>query len=222
MKEKITARVGRIVSASINAMVDAVENVAPEMVMEEAVREVEGVVEEVRAELGKVLAGKHLAGKRLAEEKARHSDLAEKAALAVEQGREDLAEAAISRQLDIEAQLPILEKSIREAEEKERELEGYIVALQAKRREMKEELQRFAKTQPAGGTTPGTPGKGPDYSGKVAKAESAFERVMEKNTGVPGPAGKATDAAKLAELEELARQNRIKERLAALKASDKA
>ena len=49
---------------------------------------------------------------------------------------------------------------------------------------------------------------------RVDKAQAAFERVM----GVPASAATNTDEAKLAELEALARQNRIKERLESLKA----
>ena len=44
---------------------------------------------------------------------------------------------------------------------------------------------------------------------------------MEKNTGLPSTPGSTETAAKLAELEELSRKNRIKERLAAIKASEK-
>lgn len=223
MKENITARVGRIVSASVNALVDAVENVAPEMVMEEAIRDVDGVIDEVRAELGKVIANKHLAEQRLSEGKARHADLTEKARLAVTEGRDDLAEAAIAQQMDIEAQLPVLEKASVEANAKEKELEGYINALQAKRREMREEMRRFAESRketvasaPAGTVS----GSGPDFAGKVAKAGSTFDRLMEKNTGLPGAPSTPGTAAKLAELEDLARQNRIRERLAALKSTD--
>nr|WP_320048605.1 hypothetical protein [uncultured Desulfuromonas sp.] len=61
MKESITGRVGRIVSSSMNALMDAIENVAPEMVMEEAIREVDSALDDVRAELGKSLAQKHFA-----------------------------------------------------------------------------------------------------------------------------------------------------------------
>lgn len=38
MAESLASRVGRIVSGSLNALVAAVENAAPEAVMEEAVR----------------------------------------------------------------------------------------------------------------------------------------------------------------------------------------
>ncbi|MDH3763867.1 MAG: PspA/IM30 family protein, partial [Gammaproteobacteria bacterium] len=55
MKENIANRVGRIISGSLNALVDAVENAAPETVMEEAIREIDGAIDEVRTELGRVV-----------------------------------------------------------------------------------------------------------------------------------------------------------------------
>ena len=58
-----------------------------------------------------------------------------------------------------------------------------------------------------------------DVERKVAKAESAFERIAEKATGIPG-GGRTADrqtATQLAEVEEIARKNRIQERLAAIK-----
>jgi phage shock protein A len=222
MKESITGRVGRIISSSVNALVDAIENVAPEMVMEEAVREVDGVLDEVRTQLGRTLSQKHLAEQRLAEHRKKHTDLSQKAKLAVVEERDDLAEAAIERQMDIEVQIPVLEKAIAEASVQERELEGYITALQAKRREMREELKRFttnARTRDAEGN-PSAAGGRPELAGKIAKAGSAFDRIMEKNTGLPSSPGNIANGAKLAELEELSRQNRIKERLAAFKASE--
>ena len=63
--------------------------------------------------------------------------------MALTNERDDLAEAAVSNQLDIEAQIPILEHTITECGENERELESYIVALQAKKREMKDELKVY-------------------------------------------------------------------------------
>jgi len=224
MKESITSRVGRIVSSSVNALVDAIENVAPEMVMEEAIREVDGVIDEVRAELGRIIAQRHLAEQRLADSRKSHTSLSQKIQLAVTEGRDDLAEAAIAQQFDIEAQIPVLEKSIAEANAREKELDGYVNALQAKRREMRKELQNFAKSKTeskaqsadGGGNPTGKAG----FSVKAAKAGSAFDRIMEKNTGLPANPTNMDNAGKLAELEELSRQNRIKERLAAIKASE--
>ncbi len=227
MKESLTGRVGRIISGSVNAMISAVENAAPEVVMEETISEIDGAIDEVRTELGRHIAAKHLANSRLMEENRNHDELSEQLATAVAEGRDDLAEAGIARQLDIEAQIPVLERAISEAGDKERELEGYVQALQAKKREMREELKRLASVrEESGAVAAGDSGAaGGTVASRVAKAEAAFERIMEKQTGISGGTATpdASSAAKLAELEELTRKNRIRERLAAVKAdSDKA
>ena len=143
MTERLTNRVGRIISGSMNAIVNAVEDAAPTVVMEQAIREIDKAVDEVRSELGKVIASKHLANKRLSEKNTCHEVLSERIEVALTNERDDLAEAAVSKQLDIEAQIPILEHTITECGENERELEGYITALQAKKREMKDELKVY-------------------------------------------------------------------------------
>jgi phage shock protein A len=221
MKESLTTRVGRIISGSLSALVAAVENAAPETVMEEAIREIDGAIDEVRAELGRVAAKKHLASTRLMEESRKHEELGEQIEIAVAQAREDLAEAGIAKQLDIEAQVPVLEATVAECADREKELEGYIRALQAKMREMREELRQFRQTQTQGaaGGEPGADAARPDVQQRVERAGSAFDRIIERATGLQASAarGDAGAAARLAELEELARKNRIQERLAALK-----
>ncbi|MCF6235479.1 MAG: PspA/IM30 family protein [Gammaproteobacteria bacterium] len=222
MSETLTGRVGRIISGSVNTLVDAIENATPEMVMEQAVREIDSSVDDVRTELGRMMAKKHLANKRLMEESRKHKELAEKTNLAIEQGRDDLAEAAIAQQLDIEAQIPILENAIADAANQEKELEGYIFALQAKKREMKEELQLFhaaKKEAAASRNTNSTVRTNSNVQSRVEKATSAFERVVENSTGMPsshGPSDRKT-AVQLVELEALARKNRIQKRLTAIK-----
>ena len=220
MAETIATRVGRLISGSVNALIDAVENAAPETVMQQAIREIDAAIDEVRAELGKVLAGKHLAAKRIADENRRHEELTEQIELALKQGREDLAETAVARQFDIEAQLPVLEHTITDAGAQQKELEGYIAALQARRREMEAELSSYKAAQRAKPTSmPAGAASGGDVSRRAERAEHAFQRVLQNATGVPGtPGANLGDAAKLAELEELARKNRIRERLEAMKA----
>ncbi|MCP4236268.1 MAG: PspA/IM30 family protein [Aestuariibacter sp.] len=225
MKDNLTSRVGRIISGSLNSLVDAVENAVPETVMEEAIREVDGAIDEIRAELGRIVANKHLANTRLMEENHKHEDLLGKIELAVKEGRDDLAEAAIASQLDIEAQIPVLENTISECGIQEKELEGYIAALQAKKREMREELRQFRSSRQEAATTSGR-GASTGNSGvenSVTKAESAFERVMENTTGLAGRTdiGDRKTITQLAELDDMARKNRIQERLAAIKGDKK-
>lgn len=206
-------------------MVDTIENTSPETVMAEAVREVDRAIDQVRDELAAVLANKHLANTRLAETTTRHEDLQGQIALSVKKGRDDLAEAAIARQLDLEVQIPVLEAAVADASREEKELEGYIGALQARKREMEAELATFRLTQQqtaADSAAAGSAAQKDSVEGKTRKAEEAFDRVLKTVTGLPGT-GMANkgDAVKLAELEELARKNRVSERLAAMKAAAK-
>lgn len=225
MAEGIAKRVGRIISGSVNALVNAVEDATPQMLMEQAIREVDEAVDEVRAELGKVVAGNHLANKHLADKNAKHADLADKIEVAISQGREDLAEAAISGQLDIEAQIPVLEQTIRESAEQQKELEGYIAALQAKKREMADVVKaqkEATKSQISINLDNSASGTQINVAGKVAKkiddAGSAFDRIVENQTGVALATGQVNaDAAKIAELEKLSRESLIKKRLDDLK-----
>lgn len=219
MAESMAKRVSRLVSGGFNAMINAVEDAAPVTLMEEAIREVDSAIDEVRAELGQVIANKHLTNKRLVEENRKHAELGEKVELAVKEGRDDLAETGIAQQLDIEAKIPVLEASIVDDSETEKELESYVAALKAKRREMEEELASFKAAQKAPTGEASTSAKGSDVDEKMDKATAAFDRVINRASGLPGMSGPEDrkSAAQLAELDELARSNAIKERLEKLK-----
>lgn len=221
MKEKITGRVGRIISGGFHALLDAVESTAPEVVMEQALREVDEAIADVRNELGKVIANKHLANSRLMQVNQKCEELNEKVELAVTTERDDLAEAAIAQQLDFEVQIPILESQVSELSGQEKELEGYIAALQGKKREMKEELRLFKSSRKDLKASGGDHGAAQDNNveRKVAQAESAFARVLENHTGgaMVGVSTDRNSAAALHELEVLSRKNRIQERLAVIK-----
>ncbi|MEM9840696.1 MAG: PspA/IM30 family protein [Pseudomonadota bacterium] len=225
MREGLIGRVKRLVSGSVNSAVDAVEAAAPETVLKEAVREIDTALDEVRHELGKTLADKHHAAKRLASTSEKHEELGEKIEFAVSEGRDDLAQAAIARQLDLEAQIPVLESALRDFSEEETDLEGYIAALTARRREMEDDLDQFLKARAdaakaqAGGATGGS---GSTAEDRARKADRAFSRVLKNASGIAGtdPADRET-AQKLEELSRIERENRIKERLAKVKAVQK-
>ena len=223
MNENLSGRVGRLISGSFNALIDAVENAAPEIVMQEAIREIDGVVDEVRTELGRVVANKHLSNSRLVEENNKYEELTANIELAVEKGRDDLAEAAISKQLDIEAQIPVLEGSIVEFSAREKELESFVQALQAKKREMSDDLRQYQESIKesaaisSGGPATGTNGKA-GVNSKVEKAESAFDRVLEKATGLAAQRNSNIESdAKVAELQDMVRNNKVQERLLSIK-----
>ena len=214
MTEGLLNRIGRLISASANTLVDSLENAAPVMVMEEAIRELDTAVQDVRSQLGKVEAARYLSRKSLNADNARHAELQGQIEVAVSQGRDDLAEAAIARQMDIEAMIPVAEKNIAEHDAEIQELNSYIKALQAKKREMEDALRDYQKAASHHVSADSTAPAGRDVSTDVEQATSAFNRILNK-AGAPGVA--ATDDARLAELEQLARQHRIQERLAQMK-----
>jgi phage shock protein A len=218
MSESLALRVKRLVSGGANAIVAAVEAMAPEMVMEEAIVEIDRAVADVRAELGQVLTRQYHSTQRLAAENERHESLKEKIRIALKEGRDDLAEAGVAQLLDIEAQIPFIEATALETRTAQTELESFIAALQARKREMIAELNAYrsahASAETAAESAPSS------VRQRVQNAQSAFDRVMDGAGGLGlGVAAPDPKTAKVnAELEELARRNRIKERLAALKA----
>lgn len=221
MAETLGARVGRIVSGSVNALVDAIEGTMPETVMQQTLREVDLVVDDVRADLGRTIAGRHLAQKRLTEQASRHEELATQVELAIREGRDDLARAAVEHQLDVEAQIPVLEATVADAAKQEVELEGYIAALLAKRREMEASFRDMLAARAHGNAQAGAAGGnggGPGVARRVEDATTAFDRLMAREGAPPLGGVDRERGKKLAELEGLARRNRIEERLAAIRA----
>lgn len=221
MADSLKARVGRVIVGSAHALLDRLEGAAPEAVMEQALREVDKVVDEVRHELGTAAANRHLAQQQHVLLNRRHTELAGHIDEAIAQSREDLARAAVARQLDIEAQIPVLEHSLAELAAQETELTGYVNALLAKRREMTEALQNFRASRKAVANGTAHAASARHTERRVEAASSAFDRIYQRETGLaPGAAGASLDhAARLKELEDLVQDKRIEERLAKLKAA---
>jgi len=219
MADSISSRVTRVIAGSVHALLDAVENAAPEAVMTQAIREVEQAADEVRAELGRIEALKHLATSSLNKLNTQNETLADQIDLAVSKGDEALARAGIAKQVDIEDQIPVLQRSLQDASDRGKELEGFIVALLAKKREMEAALQDFIAARATSARSSIAGATGNSAQGKAERAGTAFDRVLARETGFAG--GSTTlnrEASKLHELQELHRNHRIDERLAALKA----
>jgi phage shock protein A len=225
MTDTIASRVTRVIGGSVHALLDAMENSAPEATMAQAIREVDQAIDEVRGELGRVEAVKHVASSSLNKLNTQKETLAEQIEIAIGKGDEALARAGIARQVDIDDQIPVLQRSLQDSAARGGELEGYIAALTAKKREMESALQDFiaaraATSAPGAPAASGASASGNSVQGKVDRAGNAFDRVLARETGlsVAGSPVNA-DAAKLRELQDMARTHRIDERLAALKAA---
>ncbi|MDP0498001.1 MAG: PspA/IM30 family protein, partial [Verrucomicrobiota bacterium JB024] len=129
MNDTISSRIRRIITGTASSIVSKIEGLAPEVVLEQAIAEVDAALDEVKAELGRVTAQKYHVSKAMTKLNEEHSRIEEQTMEAHKQGRKDLVEAAISRQLDIEDQLPALESQLGELGRQEEELNKAIAGL---------------------------------------------------------------------------------------------
>lgn len=218
MADSLRTRVSQIVVGSVHALLDKVEDQAPDAMMDQAIRKVNSVIDEVRQELGVVTANRHLAQRHHGELSQRHLELTTRAAEAIQLQREDLARAAVAKQLDVESQMPVVESSLQELGKKEKELSGYIDALTAKKRDMEAQLAAFraSRSQVTGGSD-FSPASNSSLH-QVDDASAAFGKIFERHTGLSSGDHKLSveQTSKLKELDDLLQTRRIDERLAQL------
>jgi phage shock protein A len=220
MTDSLKTRVSRVIAGGVHALIDRIEDQAPEAVMEQSLREADAVIDDVRHELGIVSANRHLAQQRHAHLNGQHETLIGQIEQALNQGRDDLARAAVARQLDIEAQIPVLEATLAELARHEGELQGYVAALMAKKREMVDALAEFRKSRAAAASAVRTGGAGAETGvHRMGAVTDSFDRIYQRQTGLSGTARSTTldQASKLKELDDLVRENKIAERMAQLK-----
>ena len=221
MADTLRQRVSRVIAGGAHALLDKIEDATPVAMLEQSVREVEGIADEVRSELGRTVANRHLAQQQHLNLNKEHELLGASIDEALNNGREDLTKPAIARQIDIEAQLPVLEASLAELATQEKELTGFVDALMGKKREMQTAIREFEQTrQQADSAANRGAGIATPVGAKLHAAQSAFDRTYQRQTGLDAAGRGATleQAAKLKELGDLVRENKINERLAALKA----
>ena len=219
MGESIISRVRRLMSGSLEDLVDKMESSSSETVMREAIREVDRAVDEAKAAQGNALAKRHHANRHVAMAEQKLAELAGKAKLAISEHRDDLAEAVIARQLDLEAQIPVLAASAKDAGTEADELGQCVLALEGRKREMERDLASYqASVQQAQTVGSANAGTTSQATRRTELAEQAFTRAMQSATGLEG-LGKIdrSVAAKLSELDTVERQNVIASRLAAMK-----
>jgi len=219
MTESIFARISRILSASIEDTVDRLEVAGGPAVMREAIREAERAIDQAKEELDGVTTRRLQAARQQQLMAKRIVDLNGKAAFALEEGREDLAEAALSRQIDFETQAKALDEVQAQVRAEEAQLDTCISALVARKTQMEEALATFevAKREAA-----------PRYDGcmhpipsperRLDAAEKAFDRAMKGAGGINLAPADADAVHRVAEIDALQKGAAVAKRLAALKA----
>jgi phage shock protein A len=103
---------------------------------------------------------------------------------------------------------------------REKEMSGFVDALLGKKREMENAVRDFEASRRIAETNTAMSAKGTNTIGaKLSSAQSAFDRTYQRQSGL-APSARGTTmehAARLKELSDLVRNNKIAERLATLK-----
>jgi phage shock protein A len=128
------------------------EQANPEAVLAQALREIDGAIDEVRTELGRAKGEQIRVEARMKQLEEERGALEKRIDTALKNGRDDLAEAGVARQLDIEAQANLLAQLRAESQGEIQKLESSLDAIRASRREAEERLQdlRHTTTAPDG------------------------------------------------------------------------
>lgn len=214
MPETILTRVGRIIGGLSNAALEAVEDRNGLAVAEQALREIDAVIHEARLDLGRIKAEEHRLTARRGQLDGELTALPEKLALALESGREDLARAGISRQLDLESQIEAIDSSLGDVAERHAAAAKALQAAGAARRDAEHRIA-LLRRPPAGGADPKAADALAGYGEEAGRAERLARslRAIDRATGT---AGAAADPS-VEELDRLHRDDAIERRLAALK-----
>lgn len=207
--EGILSRMGRLIAGAANAAVDRLEDVSKISVVEQALREIDQAADEARTDIGRAKAEEYRIATRRNALAADLGAIDDKIRTALGSGREDLAKAGVSRQIDLEAQIAALDRALTNARANIDEGQQALQAVLATRREVEARLAELRQSE-ARHPTETVPGRLRAENG-AARAAAAVSRV----TGVPSE--KSAASADLDELDRLHREQAIEARLAQFK-----
>ena len=132
----IFTRLRDIISSNINAMLDRAED--PEKLIRLMIQEMEDTLVEIKASCAGAMAEATKVDRLLAESRERARDWADKARLAVDRGREDLARQALLEKRRHQKRIQDLEVRLAEAQALVEQYQGDILQLEEKLAQVRE------------------------------------------------------------------------------------
>jgi phage shock protein A len=214
MAEPILKRMQRIVSAGLESAADAAERLNGSGVMRHAISEVDQAIDQLRGRLASAEACARQASWRQAAIRDLVNDLDRDARFAIGKGREDLAQAAVERQLDLEEEARGLKQAETEAGRESALLKASLDELCARKAKMERDYAALEAAKREARAL----GKDPATETKVKRAEAAFERARKAAGCAPSGIHAAPTAA-AEELKAVRREDSVAQRMAALRAA---
>jgi phage shock protein A len=135
---RLFRRIGDIIAANLNDLVDRFED--PELMLKQAIREMEAMIDEATAGAARAIAGERLLVRDLADHEQKALRWDERAEAAVGTGDDDLARQAIARAFENRAMAEALRQQRSKAERSAQALRGQIHAMKAKHAEARRKL----------------------------------------------------------------------------------
>jgi phage shock protein A len=135
---RLFRRIGDIVAANLNDLVDRFED--PEVMLKQAIREMETMIEHATAAAARAIAGERLLARDLSDHQEKAGRWKARAEEAVRNGDDDLGRQAIARALEHQALLLTLTEQQSSAERTAQALRGQIQAMRAKQAEARRKL----------------------------------------------------------------------------------
>ncbi len=126
----IFSRMTDIINSNLSALLDQAED--PEKMIRLIIQEMEDTLVEVRSSSAKVLADRKAAARKLEQVQAEADSWEDKAKLAINKGREDLARAALLEKREIEQELAIVGSEMTATDEHIEQLNSEVAQLQQK------------------------------------------------------------------------------------------
>jgi phage shock protein A len=210
------SRLGDIINSNINAMLDGAEN--PEKIARLIIQEMEDTLVEVRTAAARAMADKKEMEREIAHYTASRDDWANKAELAIDKGREDLARGALIAKQKADAEIERRKNAMQIAEEAFARRQDDLTKLQAKLDEAKAKhralvMRREAAEQRIRMRTQIYDGRADDAIARYANLERKVDEMEAYADTIRG--GEPSLAQEFAELEQ---NDAIEQELAALKA----
>jgi phage shock protein A len=217
---RLFRRIGDIVAANLNEWVDRFED--PELMLKQALREMETMIEAATAGAARAIAGERLLARELADHERKARSWNARAEGAVIRGDDDLARQAIARAHEHEAMARALAEQHASAERTAKALRGQIDAMRAKQAEARRKLASLSARRQVAETGRALGGSARDFA-VGTNGFARFERMhhqIEQAEAEAGALGELyeSDAWSLeAEAESRERDRRVEDDLAAIK-----
>lgn len=126
----ILDRINTILRANINAMLDKAEN--PEVVIDQIIRDMASAIAEARGQVADMIAQEKILQANLARNRELTAEWEQKATLAVQKGRDDLAREALRRKNDYQENATVYEQQLQSQTQIVDKLKSELQALESK------------------------------------------------------------------------------------------